>query len=275
MLPLTTRRACTERRLPVPADPERLLAATYGDGWRVPDPSFRYDTPRWMSRRFGGWFGGLMTDRKHWDAFYAEGAGVPRNPSPFALWVAEQPRPTGGWWTWGRGPGATRCGSPPSRARRVTALDYSVRATQRTAPGRQAPRPPAEGRRDQLLRPARGPRHRGAAQPDQATRGSLRSVPPCTRMDEVGRDNVVRLASMALRRGGLLFLEFRTPEDASRPHAFGNHRRYYLAPDDVVARIEAAGGRVVAREEGTGLAPIEGEDPVVCRLVASWSGQDA
>jgi hypothetical protein len=90
-------------------------------------------------------------------------------------------------------------------------------------------------------------------------------------MDEVGRDNVLRLAAMALRRGGLLFLEFRTPDDAERPHVFGNHRRYYLAPEDVVGQIVAAGGHVVAREEGTGLAPLDGEDPAVCRIVASWS----
>ena len=33
------------RRLPVPADPERLLAAMYGASWRVPDPSFHHVVP--------------------------------------------------------------------------------------------------------------------------------------------------------------------------------------------------------------------------------------
>mgnify|MGYP006198694881 CR=1 FL=1 len=46
--------------MPAPADSETLLAATYGENWRVPDPAFQYSTPAWLSRRLGGWFGGLM-----------------------------------------------------------------------------------------------------------------------------------------------------------------------------------------------------------------------
>ena len=35
-----------DRTFPVPADPDALLAATYGAGWRVPDPAFHFETPR-------------------------------------------------------------------------------------------------------------------------------------------------------------------------------------------------------------------------------------
>ena len=77
------------RMVPAPNRPEELLAATYGEGWRVPDPSFQYHTPRWLSRRLGGWFGGLKTHRKYWDTFYNS---YPqrrlRQPSDFARWVA-------------------------------------------------------------------------------------------------------------------------------------------------------------------------------------------
>ena len=44
-------------RLPAPADPERLLAVSYGPSWRVPDPSFRHLPGPDITQRFDGWFG--------------------------------------------------------------------------------------------------------------------------------------------------------------------------------------------------------------------------
>ena len=132
--------------VPAPADPERLLAATYGENWRVPDPSFKYETPRWLSRRIGGWFGGLMTHRKHWDSVLLRSGATrcPTKPSPFARWVAEHypsDRPAGRPRHRDRARravvrrGAGRAGSPR--------IDYSVRAVQPGAPAGPAPRPPA------------------------------------------------------------------------------------------------------------------------------------
>ncbi|HYF72155.1 MAG TPA: LicD family protein, partial [Nocardioides sp.] len=89
MLPLTTVQL-HGRPFPAPADYEGLLALTYGPGWRTPDPSFKYETPRWLARRLNGWFGGLRTNRKYWDAFYARtGRSLPTEPTLFARWVAE------------------------------------------------------------------------------------------------------------------------------------------------------------------------------------------
>ena len=34
--------ACKVSGLPIPADPEAMLAQNYGDGWRVPDPSYAF-----------------------------------------------------------------------------------------------------------------------------------------------------------------------------------------------------------------------------------------
>ena len=48
--------------------------------------------------------------------------------------------------------------------------------------------------------------------------------------------------------------------------------RTFVDPDDVVRGIQAAGGTIVERVEGTGLAPFQTEDPHVARIVASWSG---
>lgn len=268
ILPLTTVELLG-RQVPAPADYERLLAATYGPGWRQPDPSFKYETPRWLSRRIGGWFGGLRAHRKQWDEFYGrEGRSLTREPSPFAIWVQEHHPSTRPLVDVGAG----NCRDAiwfARHGRSVTALDFCLgvldRAVRRLGPDD----PPLQtlginlyDTRDVL---ALGTILAGAAEPtDLYCRFTLDAV------EEVGRDNVLRLASMSLRRGGHLYLEFRTPRDRHRPHHFARSR-HYLSPRSVVRAIEQRGGTVVHRTSGTGLAPFEDEDPYVCRIVASWA----
>jgi len=50
--------ALAGRRLPAPHEPERLLEAMYGPGWRVPDPAYKFQTPWGVQRRLSGWFRG-------------------------------------------------------------------------------------------------------------------------------------------------------------------------------------------------------------------------
>ena len=47
------------RTFPAPADPDRLLTATYGASWRMPDPAFNFAPPATTVRRLNGWFRGL------------------------------------------------------------------------------------------------------------------------------------------------------------------------------------------------------------------------
>ena len=86
ILPLTTLEL-HGRPMPSPKNYELLLALTYGDGWRVPDPSFKYDTPRWLERRLerlvrrappaSQGVGHLLRDR-----FFAQAAGGPDQVRP-------------------------------------------------------------------------------------------------------------------------------------------------------------------------------------------------
>ena len=76
---------------------------------------------------------------------------------------------------------------------------------------------------------------------------------------------------MVQRRGGETFVEFRTPASRSEPKFFGAHQRTYVEPDTACGEVEAAGGRVVHRETGRGLAPLGTEDPEICRLVVRWT----
>jgi hypothetical protein len=253
-----------------PADPEALLAATYGKNWRVPDPSFKYETPRWLSRRLGGWFGGLKSHRKHWDSFYgAAGARLPTGPSPFARWVAAEYPAEHPLVDLGTGNARDALWFAEA-GRTVKAVDYAMGAMKRNE--RAAKDNGVSVTFDvvnlydvrEVL--ALGTRlARTEAPVDLYVRFTMHAL------NYLGRRNVLRLASMSLRSGGRLFLEFRTPRDRARPHVFGEHTRRYLSPGTLASQIEAAGGRVLFRTEGTGLAPFQDEDPYVCRIVATWT----
>jgi SAM-dependent methyltransferase len=267
------------RSFPAPARSEELLAATYGPNWRLPDPSFKYETPRWLARRLGGWFGGLKAHRKHWDTFYGNYSHDKlRKPTAFARWVAAtypSDRPvidvgcgTGRDALWFAS-GKRRAG----RRRPVIGLDYSfspITGARKLARQREL----EADFRILNLYDTRAVLSFGAAvsrmpeTPDVYARFTLHDL------DYWGRANLIRLASMSLRRGGLLFLEFRTQQDRRRPKLFGDHPRRYLRPRTVVNQIERAGGRVIHKEQGTGLAKRGPEDPHVCRIVATWQPVD-
>ena len=75
------------RTFPAPANPDKLLTATYGP-WRTPDPAFKFAPPAGTVRRLNGWFRGLRVGRARWDRIYSRVLkGVPE-PSPFVQWVA-------------------------------------------------------------------------------------------------------------------------------------------------------------------------------------------
>lgn len=70
IFPLTT--ATLEGvEVPVPAQPDKLLEATYGAAWRVPDPVFQFETPTRTTRALNDWFRGLRPGFKTWQRRYA------------------------------------------------------------------------------------------------------------------------------------------------------------------------------------------------------------
>ncbi len=259
------------RAVAAPADPEALLEATYGKNWRVPDPSFKYETPRWLSRRLGGWFGGLKSHRKHWDSFYgAAGGRLPSEPTRFARWVAKEYPSRRPLIDLGTGNARDALWFAEATGRTVKAVDYAMgimKRNERAAARRDLPVSfDVVNLYDVREVLALGTRLAREEEPvDLYARFTMHTL------NYQGRRNVLRLASMSLRSGGLLFLEFRTPRDRARTHVFGEHTRRYLKPSTVISQIQAAGGRVVFRTDGTGLAPYRDEDPHVCRIVATWA----
>lgn len=258
------------RQLPAPANPETLLAATYGEGWRVPDPSFKFQPPASARRRLTGWMRGLKEHNRYWESFYSgqRSAAVPDQPSAFAQWVHDR-EPTSrrivdiGFGTardalWFAGLGYQVHGLEYARAAvehaRETATTAGVPATFEVF----------------NLYDLRQVLATGARLAQDRTPKTLYGRFLLHALEDDGRHNLWRLAQMALRAGGRLYLEFRTGKDADAEHEFGEHFRRYLSPDTVVDEIESRGGHIEYREEDHGLAVYKNEDPHVCRIVVRW-----
>lgn len=255
--------------VPAPADPPALLVATYGEGWEVPDPSFKYETPQWLKRRLAGWFGGHMKNRKHWDSFNSrEARNLPDEPTSFARWVESTYPSSRPLVELGSGTGRDALHFA-RRGRHVFGVDYSWGAVWRAKKAAAAQEASARFQPVNLY-DLRACLALGAwlAREDEPVDLYARFL--LHALADRGRENLWRVASMSLRRGGRLFLEFRTTRDRRLYHVYDDHMRRYLNPPTVVAEIEAAGGRVVHCEEGRGLARFRDEDPHICRIVAEW-----
>ena len=98
------------RTLPAPADTDAILTATYGAGWRTPDPAFVYETPRTTYLRFNDWFRGI--------ARQPQGLGP---PLPRA--ASHQPPPQAAR----AGPLGARAGAAPTSRSSTSAADAAPR----------------------------------------------------------------------------------------------------------------------------------------------------
>jgi SAM-dependent methyltransferase len=259
------------RSITAPAKPEALLEITYGPQWRVPDPSFKFETPPHVRRRLDGWTRGNVSNRDHWWPFYFGSGGrtVSDQPSPFATWVHEREPGSAAIVDIGSGTGRDSLWFA-RQGHDVLGLDYIPAATELSGKAAAAEGLPARfvtfNLHDvrQVLAMGGELAHREEP-PVLYARFLVHAV-----QDEA-RQALWRMANMCLRRGGSFYLEFRTDANEREEKVYGEHFRRYLPGDAVVAEIEKWGGRVTFREEGHGLAVYKDEDPHVCRLVATWA----
>ncbi len=258
------------RELPVPADPDRLLVATYGPSWRTPDPAYKFETPATTYRRLNGWFRGIRPQRPLWDGFYA------RTPEPASWEPSDLARAAFA----AHGTGATYvdlgCGHGvdvawlASQGATVWGLDHVPKAFAATA----------------------------AAQPDDSTAhfaalnlhelrsvlstGALLAREPGPKVllgrhlvdavDRPGRRNLYRLCDMLLRDGGEVWLEFVCRR--GRDRLARRLRVKARQPDKIADELTAAGATVTAREVLLASTPVGGKAAEVpsriCRMVATW-----
>ncbi len=223
------------RTLPAPAEPERLLEATYGLGWRVPDPAYHFSTPRTTVRRLDGWFRGHRTGRDEWERRWSKKRrALPKGaPSELARLVMR----TEGLPAQLIDLGAGRAGDSLWFARQgtaVTALDFVPWASEAVQAVAEEEGLDLEVRLLNLnsLRSWLATGSRFAHTP--GPRAIL-----CRHLaDDVtarAREATWRFADMALREGGRLYLE--TRED-------------HLAADVIAAEL-AERGAVIVHRDGT------------------------
>lgn len=257
------------REVAAPAQPEAVLEATYGPNWRVPDPTFKYETPRRVRRRINGLFGGERRRSAHWEDFYAtRAAEVPAEPTPFAQWVAEHERRPTSMLDLGSGTGRDALWFAEQGVS-VLGCDYS-RIALRYAEERVAERGSAARFRLLDLYDLRQTLAVGAVLGREASVDGVYARFLVDALEDVGRRNLWRFSRGVLSgTRGRVYLEFRTEPTA---HTFGEHYRNFVPPQVARSELESYGFRVEHCEEGHGLAPFRDEDPRVCRIVARLEG---
>ena len=260
-----------DRTFPVPADPARLLAATYGKNWRTPDPAFHFETPTSTHRRLNGWFRGIRVDRGLWDRVYrirptpeswepsdlARDVFAANGPEASyvdvgcgygvdARWLGEQ-----GVTSWGLDQvpeayaAAAAATSQPGRTHYLYLNLLEMRSVLSTGA---------------LL--ARGPAPRVVL-----GRHLVDSL------DRSGRRNLYRLADMVLRQGGELHLEFLVRRGTDR--FAGRNRVHTRRPNRIAAELRRSGATIRARSILLASPPISSAEADVvpsriCRMVVSW-----
>jgi SAM-dependent methyltransferase len=259
------------RTFPAPHEPERLLEAMYGPGWRVPDPAYKFETPESTHRRLNGWFRGTRVKREAWDRTYSrplEQAPLVE-PSDFATWVLEQ---HGGvperLVDIGCGRGVddlwfARQGS------RVVGLDYVVRGSAAVAELASAEEVDLEFRLMNLceLRSVLAGAARLAHEPGPKV-VTVRNVAEAT--DPPSRERLWRACEMLLRGGGRLYVEVLIGRGDGE-FARRNHLRTLRLPQ-VASELRERGARIVAREKHVVESPdaASGTGHRIGRLVVEW-----
>jgi hypothetical protein len=265
-----------DRELPAPADTDKLLTATYGPSWRVPDPAYVFSTPESTHRRLNGWFRGTRVKRAEWDRTYSgTNLALPElKPSSFARWVRRQTGKLEGTVVdigCGRGVDAYWFAKQGARA---IGLDYVVRGSDAVAEVAAAEGVAVEYRQLNLceLRSVLAESARVAQLPGRKVL-TARNIAEAT--DSVGRNYLWRACEMMLRGGGRLYLEFLVGRGEGDSFARRNHLRT-LPVALVTEEIAARGGTVVStklrRVKSPEARPEVRRGHRICRMVVEWQG---
>lgn len=252
------------RTFPAPAAPEHLLAATYGPMWRTPDPAFKFETPARTVRQLDGWFRGTRPHRVRWERFYSTRRNTlpALTPSPLVKALVDE----SGVPARVLDVGAGRCGDAywlASQGAKVTAFDYVPTAS--TAVQRKVAEEGLDLEvRDLNLNEWRRVFAEGARLSREEGPVTMVANHLVDSMTPFGRESLIRLASMSLRRGGEFHLEFWTGR-GPRP-GFGLEP---VSMREMRRRLEARGATILRAEEI--LRPKGDEQIRNGRMVATWA----
>lgn len=259
------------RPMPVPARPEKLLEATYGPGWRVPDPAFKFSTPPRTVRALEDWFRGTQPGIRHWERRAHLGTTDPgRKPSVLARRAAKAARELGAEVL---DIGAFRGTDSLWLAEQglsVKAYDYVPRTLAHAQ--RQAERRGLDLEVRHLnLTELRSVFAEGAALAHDPRPRVVVARHLLDATSGIGREHLARLCSMAMRQGGRLFAELHVDELEDQETG---------EPDDwepaewMVGQVDLASVATLLRRAGASRIKVkrlpDRRRPTV-RLVGEWS----
>jgi SAM-dependent methyltransferase len=264
------------RTLTVPAEPERLLEATYGPSWRVPDPAFSFEKTVDTERRLSNWFRGTRVHRAEWERRYSMG--------PFELPARMRPHPTARMLSRSEEPGTTvidlGCGRGQDaywlagRGFPTYAFDFAPTGYAAIESAAAADERPVTFHVLNLLDLRHSLSWGARLSRLEGPRAILaRHVLDATNIR--GRRHAFYLARMALAStGGRLYADVVTgePEEQERTGSL----LYPLKPELVAEEAAAYGGRVIevanVTTEHTGQPPVGATNArtQACRMVMEW-----
>ncbi len=249
------------RTFAAPAQPDRLLAAMYGESWRVPDPAYVFTTPDSTRLRLNGWFRGIRV---------GQGRGIgrkdisPDEPSSFAQWVHAEAEPDIGTLVdlgCGFGTDAVWLGR---QGRSTWGMDAHYKSYVRMRKVAEAEDLPVRFRWLNLTEN----RSILDAAADLSQLPGPRVVTARHVLDAVdgpGRANLLRLARVLTRGGGALFAQVQVGAEHN-PESHGPVTPIDLT--DLLDLVAAHGGTVVHRET-LNENDAAGADNIA-RLVVTW-----
>lgn len=247
----------------VPAQPEDVVEHVYGTDWRVPDPAFKWRERR-RSRDPQPLLDRSTRTRIAMDDLYSRPETI--EPSAFARWLAgwELLPDLGVVMDLGCGNGRdlhTLVGAA-DKAIGIDRSPYAVKAATQLAAGDEA----IDVRQGDVLHPGTIRDLSDAAAFGKPRLFYARFVLNGLTDDE--QEHFLVQLRGALRPGDLVAFEHRTNEDEQLKKARFRSFRRFIDTDGFAGRLEELDLEIVHRQEGTGLAPFEREDPHVVRLVA-------
>ena len=262
---------------PAPRDPELMLEANYGPGWKVPDPSYRFDIPKDTSDRFWGWFSDYGMDRTMWEDHYrydvvGDRVALGSRPSAYARWLHDRLEPGTPIVELGSGRGHDALWLA-EQGHRVEAVDYVRWPTTAAAAHAAELQLPASFRTLNLYDLRRvialGAELAARREPTVVYARELLST-----IWDSGRPTLFRLLAMILRTGGQAHLDL--PGRTLMPVPGTGVPWHRETPLETIAEeLARAGLRIEETHEGSEVIenmPWSGGDNLLptTRMVVSW-----
>lgn len=247
----------------IPAQPEAVVEHVYGEGWKIPDPGFSWSERR-RSRDPEPLLGYSQRTRIAMDDHHARAQTT--EPSGFVRWLAASDLVREARTILDLGCGNGR--------------DLPVLATMAEAViGLDRSRYAVAAANDHVA----GHGSLAVIQADVLEPGRLRELLAEQKagkprlfyarfllngLTDKEQGQLLEELQAALLPGDMLAFEHRTSADEKLRKAQFRSFRRFINTEDFVRKLQQIGVQIIHREEGTGLAPFEREDPHVVRLVA-------